>query len=105
MYAVILDIYTINTFELPQIFKIGEVPNGPDSVWVGDFKEVISLLVLPFREGLHFFLITDPKNVNGRLKSISYYNDLMQRKQLTAKELRSIPIKEFYDVKLNYTCN
>ena len=91
MYCVKLDIYTINPFELPQIFKIGEV---------GQFTEVISLLVLPFREGLHFFLITDPNNVNGRLKSISYYNDLMQRKQLTAKELRSIPIKEFYDVAL-----
>ena len=94
-YMVKIDVYTINPFELPQIFKIGEV---------GDFNEVISLLVLPFREGLHFFLITDPKNVNCRLKSISYYNDLMKRKKIGMAIRQEICYPRFLVLLTKFEC-
>ena len=87
-YIVKVNLYTYNPYVFPQYFKIGEFGNS---------IEEINLLVLPFTKipqppfyG-HFFLITEPDKINGRLRNKFIVDMLEKNKKLLPKELKLIP--------------
>ena len=88
IYNVSFNLYAYNPFNYPQYYKFGEVGNA---------KDKINLLILPF-EPTQFFLITNIDYVNGRLINNEIADELHAKNKLLAKELRARPIKEFYNI-------